>query len=201
MGGGNSGLSHSMERRPEQKKQEEIYRAVKQVAAQIKDEPVEWMIGFDKDTGEEIQGSRTTDNKRSSVTPDLALIHGQIAIHNHPRGWCFSGADCYCAIYLHELWAVTSGLVQRFKWNQGTSRASAYAFMRIADKKSEACNKKAIEKWDKLNPKPEFKSAQDVNEYYERMNRETTLMAQRMYRTWFKNNAKRYGYTISFKRW
>ena len=201
MGGGNSRLT------PEQRKEHKRYEAMKKGAYEIKDKEYEWMICYD-DNGKEL--FRTTDNNKHEVGPGdhEDEVYNTRMVHNHPSGGCFSDADVSVASRMKEIWAVTSNLIQIFKWNTnyympGYKQAEGkmiefYNKLSNAYKNNHFINNAKVE-YEKKHPMPDIVGMKfsDYTKLINERAREITLLAHKKEREFFKNHQKDYGYTYT----
>ena len=213
MGGGHSGITQ------EQKQRAKSYAKMKKEAKTIKDDYNETMIVFDENGNLLF---RRTDNKHSEVgfgeTPEERHenwynVQNNILVHNHPEGSCFSGEDLENAVYMKEIWAVTSERIQIFRWNQNYYN-NEYIRSGIAEK-----HQKFIKMVKEMNDgamwvaaRDEYDKTHDKSEMYklpfkdfemaQRLRlRAIERLANKKTRKFFKNHAKEYGFTFTERKW
>lgn len=194
----------------EERLKQKTFEKIRADCRQIADYKVEHMRAYDIDGNKLVD---RTDNEPHSVgfgtSEEWAKTAWNTAVHNHPSGHIFSGADINAAKFLREIWAVTSERIHIFRWNYNSKHPN-YDAQKVANfyaMVEEMHNggkffKSAKEEWESKHGKLDY--SKPFKEWEKDMNaREAGIerLTKQKEIEFFKNHQKEYGYTYSARSW
>lgn len=173
---------------------------------------------FDED-GNKLADIGSGEGEHITFTDEQArMAEGSTVVHWHPEDLPISYGDAVASSFMRGIWAVSSGGIYSFRWNQRMTRAEGERYRSIFKAEHDALKERALKIRDALYPKSELKDEDGrakpafrnpdgtvnrakVDKWLEDRKNAHIGIYRDLVDKWYRNNQTKYGFTYSSTRW